>query len=65
MTKLRITLKKSSIGYNKNQGRVVKALGLRSLNHSVEHYDSPQIRGMITKIRHLVDVEDVKQGGEA
>ena len=59
MSKLRITWKKSTIGYNKNQRKVVEALGLRSLNGVVEHDNSPQIRGMIHKVRHLVHVEEI------
>ena len=57
--KLRITYKKSSIGYQKDQGRTIRALGLRKLNSTVEHEDSPVIRGMIRKVRHLVTVEEV------
>ena len=60
-SKLRITLKKSAIGYARNQRRIVKALGLHSLNDIVEHNDSPQIRGMIRKIRHLVKVEEIER----
>ena len=60
MSKLRITWKKSGIGYAKNQRRVIEALGLRSLNDVVEHNDSPQIRGMINKIQQLVKVEETK-----
>ncbi len=59
MSRLRITWKKSSIGYNKKQQRVVVALGLRSLNQVVEHDDSPQIRGMVKKIEHLLAVEEI------
>ncbi len=56
-TKVRIIWKRSSIGYNKHQAKVMKALGLRRLNDVVEHQDSPQIRGMIRKVQHLVEVE--------
>lgn len=59
MSRLRITWKKSTIGYNKNQGKVIQALGLRALNGVVEHNDSPQIRGMVKKIQHLVEVEEI------
>ena len=58
MAKLRITLVKSSIGYSKDQRRTLEALGLRHLHHSVEHGDSPSIRGMIAKVKHLVEVEE-------
>lgn len=59
MSRLRITWKKSTIGYNKDQRKVVEALGLRRLNGVVEHDDSPQIRGMVQKVRHLVHVEEI------
>lgn len=56
---LRITLVKSPIGYNKRQKGTVRALGLRRMNMSVVHNDTPPIRGMIQKIIHLVQVEEV------
>jgi large subunit ribosomal protein L30 len=62
MAKLRITWKKSAIGYNKKQRAVVQALGLRRLNHTVEHYDTPSIRGMANKVIHLLHVEEVSEG---
>jgi large subunit ribosomal protein L30 len=65
MAKLRITYKRSAIGYAQDQRRVIKALGLRSLNSVAEHNDSPQIRGMVRKVRHLVEVEEINQEGEA
>jgi len=55
---LRITLVRSPIGYNKKQKGTVRALGLRRLNQTVEQPDTPEIRGMITKIQHLVQVEE-------
>jgi len=55
--KVKITLVKSPIGYDKRQKAVVKALGLGKLNSSVEHFDSPTIMGMVFKISHLVKVE--------
>jgi len=58
VAKLRITWVKSSIGYAGDQGRTIKALGLKRLNHSVTHDDLPSIRGMIIKVRHLVKVEE-------
>ena len=57
--KLRITWKKSAIGYKKDQKRTIEALGLRRLGHAVEHDDSRAMRGMITKVRHLVEVVEV------
>lgn len=55
---LKITLTRSPIGYSKRQKGTVRALGLRRMNHTVEHEDSPVIRGMIAKVSHLVKVED-------
>ena len=57
MTKLRITWVKSGIGYAVVQKRTLKALGLRRLNQTVTHDGSASIRGMITKVKHLVKVE--------
>jgi len=57
--KLKITLKKSIIGYEKKQKLTVEALGLKKMHQSVIHNDTPQIRGMANKISHLVDVEVV------
>jgi large subunit ribosomal protein L30 len=59
VTKLRITWVKSGIGYAQEQKRTLKALGLRRLNQSVVHDDSLSVRGMVTKVRHLVKVEAV------
>jgi large subunit ribosomal protein L30 len=56
---LKITLVKSSIGFEKSQGDTAKALGLRKLHHSVTLKDIPSVRGMIKKISHLVVVEEV------
>ena len=55
---LRITLVKSPIGYTKRQKDTVRALGLRRMNHTVEHEDSPAVRGMVAKISHLLRVEE-------
>jgi large subunit ribosomal protein L30 len=55
---LRITLVRSPIGYSQRQKRTVRALGLRRINQTVEQPDAPEIRGMITKIQHLVKVEE-------
>lgn len=55
---VRITLVKSPIGYEKSQGETARALGLRKMNETVELQDSPSVRGMIYKIRHLVQVEE-------
>ncbi len=61
MAKLRISWYKSAIGYNGDQKRTIQALGLRRLGHTVEHTDTPAIRGMIVKVRHLVKVAKVSQ----
>jgi len=54
---VKVTLVKSPIGFTRNQGAVVKALGLRRIRHRVELKDTPAVRGMIHKVRHLVEVE--------
>jgi len=59
--KLRITLRKSAIGHKEDQKRTVRALGLRRLGHSVEQPDTRSMRGMITKVRHLVEVAEVPE----
>ena len=55
---LRVTLVKSPIGYPEPQKRTVRALGLRRMNQTVEHPDTPAIRGMIQTIVHLVKTEE-------
>jgi len=59
MAKLRITYTKSSIGYSKDQKETVRSLGLRKLNSTVIQEDTPSIRGMIFKVKHLVRVEEL------
>ncbi len=54
---LKITLVKSPIGFNRDQARVVTGMGLRRIRHSVTLADTPETRGMILKVRHLVTVE--------
>jgi large subunit ribosomal protein L30 len=56
--KVRVTYTKSSIGYAKDQKATVVALGLKKLNQTVEHTDTPQLRGMVRKVRHLVTLEE-------
>jgi len=58
-SKLKITWKKSFIGFPKDQRDTIRALGLRKLNASVIREDTPSVRGMIDKVRHLVTVEEV------
>jgi large subunit ribosomal protein L30 len=55
---LKVTLVKSPIGFKFNQGTVVKALGLRRIRHTVALKDTPATRGMIHKVRHLVEVTE-------
>jgi large subunit ribosomal protein L30 len=55
MAKLRITWKKSAIGRPPRQERTIEALGLRRLSETVYHEDTPQIRGMVESISHLVE----------
>ena len=55
---LKITLTKSAIGFDRKQKQVVEGLGLRRLHHTVELPDTPATRGMILKVRHLVEVEE-------
>lgn len=64
MKQIKVTQKKSLIGRMREHRRTMKALGLRRINHSVIHDDSPQIRGMIHQVRYLVDVEEVNSGGK-
>jgi large subunit ribosomal protein L30 len=58
--RLRVTLTKSPIGYPFRQKRTVQALGLRKMNQSVEQKDTPVIRGMLSKVKHLVTVEEIE-----
>jgi len=55
---LRVTLVKSPIGYKKDQKATIRALGLRRMHQTVEHNDSPAVRGMLNKIYHLIKVEE-------
>jgi large subunit ribosomal protein L30 len=59
MAKLRITYSKSAIGYTVRQKATIKALGFTRLYQTVEHEDSPAIRGMIHAVNHLLTVEEV------
>jgi len=58
--RLRVTLVRSTIGFDKRQAEVVRGLGLRRLNHTVERQDVPSVRGMIKKVRHLIRVIEVE-----
>ncbi len=59
--KLKITWKKSAIGYQENQKRTIEALGLKRLGHTVEQPDNRAVRGMINAVRHLVEVTEDTQ----
>ncbi len=59
MAKIRITQVKSKNGKPERQKRTLEALGIKKLNHSVEHEATPQILGMVEKISHLVKVENI------
>ena len=56
--KLIVTLRRSTIGEKPKTRATVRALGLRKLHHSREHNDTPDVRGMLHKVRHLVEVEE-------
>ena len=58
MAKLRITLVKSGIGYERSQRRTLTTLGFHRLHQTVIQEDSSALRGMINKVRHLVKVEE-------
>lgn len=58
--KLKITWVKSTIGYEKSQRLTIQTLGLKKLHSVVVHNDTPEIRGMIRKVNHLVAVEEVE-----
>jgi large subunit ribosomal protein L30 len=60
MGKLRITQIRSAISRDRNQRQTIRHLGIRRLQHTVEHDDTPAIRGMIATVQHLVRVEEVK-----
>ena len=55
---VKVTLTRSPTGFNGTQATVVKGLGLRRIRHTVELKDTPAIRGMIHKVRHLVEVTE-------
>ena len=60
MARLRITWKKSGIGFERNQRETIKSLGLRKLNQTVEREDTPVVRGMLHKVRHMVHVDELQ-----
>jgi large subunit ribosomal protein L30 len=56
--KVKVTLVRSPVGFNRNQAEVVRSMGLRRIRHSVELKDTPATRGLIHKVRHLVEVSE-------
>ncbi len=58
---IKVTLVRSTIGRPKNQELTVRSLGLRKLNHTVELPDTDSVRGMVAKVRHLVDVQESEE----
>ena len=56
---VRITLRKSPVGYNKKVREVLRGLGLRKINSTTVRTDNPSIRGMIFKVKHLLEVEEI------
>ena len=61
MKKIKITQVRSGIGRPLRQKRTLQALGLRKMQHSVEHLATPQILGMVAKVQHLVSVEEIAE----
>ena len=59
MAKLKVELKKSTIGRKKDHIATVHALGLKKIRDVVEHNDTPQIRGMIEKVSYMLEVEEI------
>jgi large subunit ribosomal protein L30 len=58
--KLHITYVRSAIGYSRRQKDTIRALGLKRLGQTVEHQDTPVVRGMIDRVRHLLQVAEVE-----
>ncbi len=54
---LTVTQVRSTIGFNKKQGDIVRSIGLRRIRHTIEVADTPEMRGMLLKVRHLVEVK--------
>ncbi|MCK1975723.1 50S ribosomal protein L30 [Jeotgalicoccus huakuii] len=59
MAKVKVTLTKSIIGKPETQRQTVKSLGIKKMHQTVEHEDTPQLRGQIAKVSHLVTVEEI------
>jgi large subunit ribosomal protein L30 len=54
---LKVTQVRSTIGFNRKQGEVVRSLGLRRIRHTIDVADTPETRGMLHKVRHIVEVK--------
>jgi large subunit ribosomal protein L30 len=65
MAKLKITQTRSKNEQSQRQRRTLRALGLRRIRHTVTHDDTPQIRGMVRTVHHLVEVEEVDDADAA
>ena len=61
MAKLRVTQTRSALSRGAKQRGTMRALGIRRIGQTVEHEDVPVIRGMIRKVEHLVEVEEIKK----
>jgi large subunit ribosomal protein L30 len=61
MDSLKITLKRSVIGRSVKHRKIIRALGLKKINQSVIHNDTPSIRGMVQRVKHMLDIEQVKR----
>ena len=64
MAKLQIRWVRSQIGFEQSQRRTIRALGLRRLQHTVVHEDTPTMRGMLHKVRHMIEVEAAEAPNE-
>ncbi len=60
MAKIKVTQLRSKIGSSARQKKTIEALGLKKINYSVVHEATPQIKGMVEKVKHLVSIEEVK-----
>ena len=64
MARLKVTQRRSAIDRPRDQKATIRALGLKRINHSVVKDDRPEIRGMIAKVSHLIEVEEVGEDQE-
>jgi len=65
MAKIKVTQVRSTIRCNKRQKATIEALGIKKMNQTVEHEITPQILGMVNKVKHLVKVEELSPESEA